>query len=149
MALCHQHKFMPFPNGSSPTTPSSGNKATPPPDALRGVLCLVIMSNVAEPGRVFQVVSVEWELPGEWGRSMDQWPVASGQCDRSRDRGPSPGHLATLSNYCSLQPLICSTACCDVDIIIILAPGPPLITATPSGLPSVQIQIQKLRGHII
>ena len=35
------------------------------------------MSNVVESGRVFQVVSVEWELPGEWGRNMDQWPVDS------------------------------------------------------------------------
>ena len=109
------------------------------------------MSNVVESGRVFQVVSVERELPGEWGRSMDQWPVASGQCDRSQDLGPSPAWLlvTTLSNYCCLQPLICSTACCDVDIIIILAPGSVLITTTPSGPPSVQIQIQKLRGHII
>ena len=79
---------------------------------------------------------------------MDQWPVASVTAAETAGH-LQPGLVTTLSNYCCLQPLICSTACCDVDIIIILAPGPVLITTTPSGPPSVQIQIQKLRGHII
>ena len=66
-------------------------------------------------------------------------------CPASRRFQPGEGPSRGLLSDCTTSPINRFAAL----IIIILAPGPPLITATPSGLPSVQIQIQKLRGHII